>query len=101
MQMRLLQLLSDGNTDESSDNDANEAKNNAHATDNSNSDSSDTIEDGVVLRDTQGGFTNSIYRFTSALAPLRPHLRIFPTCIKQKLALFYSSNNIEVKTEII
>ena len=98
MQTRLLQLLSDGNTEESSDSDANEAKNDAHATDNSYSNSSDTIEDVVVLCDTQGGSTN---RFTSALAPLRPHLHIFPTCVKQKLALFYGSNNIEVETEMI
>ena len=98
MQTRLLQLLSDGNTDNSSDSDASEAENDAHATDNSSSDSSGAIEDVVVLRDTQGGSTN---RFTSALALLRPHLHIFPTCIKQKLALFDGSNNIEVKTEII
>jgi len=37
-----------------------------------------TIEDVIVLHDTQGGSTNSIYRFASALVALRPDLYLFP-----------------------
>ena len=77
---------------------ASEAEDDANASDDSDSNSSDTINDVVVLRDTQGGSTN---RFTSTLALLRPHLHIFPTCVKQKLALFYGSTNIGIETEMI